>query len=259
MMRKETLFEACSTLKMSTYNSTWNTRHLVMTAGDVKSALFPITMTWWYVLLHSPCTFCSSLCVAIQPRSSELSAPILAEHVVNCTGNLPERFCRSGWWLTSTPTNSEDILRKTTWFQDRWRSPLPFVLVRFIMAPYCSRFFGSCLIDPFTTVYLECSNSAYSTKLGDFTHHTSGEFCESLITFPQKIQRPCQRMMGGGTITYSEEYFRIHYHSQKVIWSIINLQSSSESSNFQGFPFNEQQLSLSNFIFDKYRSQFLEC
>ena len=148
---------------------------------------------------------------------------------------------------------------KTTWFQDRWRSPLPFVLVRFIMAPYCTRFFGSCLIDPFTTVYLECSNSAYSTKLGDFTHHTSGEFCESLITFPQKIQRPCQRMMGGGTITYSEEYFRIHYHSQKVIWSIINLQSSSESSNFQGFPFNEQQLSLSNFIFDKYRSQFLEC
>lgn len=107
---------------------------------SIVSKFSDLMICQWYVLLHSPCTFSCSFCVAIQPRSSELSAPILAEHVVNCTGNLPERFCRSGWWLTSTPTNSEDIFEKPTWFQDWWRSPLPFLLVRFIMAPYLAAF-----------------------------------------------------------------------------------------------------------------------
>ena len=72
----------------------------------------------------------------------------------------------------------------------------------------------------------------------------SGEFCESLkspsLTNPTILSKD-----DGGevTITYSESIFGSIIILRRRYDPFINLQSSSESSNFQGFPLNEKQLS----------------
>ena len=99
-----------------------------------------------YALLFSTKVFrvvCTDPCRACGQLYRQLARKILQIWVM--IDKYPNKFWR--------------YFRKTTWFQDRWRSPLPLVLV--YHGPLLSRFWGIAS-STFTTVYLEWSNSAYS-------------------------------------------------------------------------------------------------